>query len=181
MTNFVSERLTSLGYQVFTSKEPTDTEIGKLARSAEQDFTGRTLACLFAADRHQHCKLIQEKLSEGHIVLCDRYLISGLILQNMDDVDFSYTMNLNEAVVVPDMQIILYADSDVLNERLKSKQTSRLAQQEQSEGYDRYRHHKDELEKCVGDIAYMVNNSTADAENIVNHILQELKQREAKN
>jgi dTMP kinase len=178
MTNFVNKKLTYLGYQVFTTKEPTDTEIGKLARNAEQDFTGRTLACLFAADRHQHCKLIQEKLSDGYVVLCDRYLISGLILQSMDSVEFAYTMSLNKGVLTPDMQVILYADNSVLSERLKNRQSSRLELQEQNEGYDRYRQHKSDLEKYVGDITYMPNNSMSDAENIANYIIQQLKQRE---
>jgi len=176
ITKFVSDKLVSAGYSVITTNEPTNSEIGTLARNSEQCYVGKVLACLFAADRHQHCKFIMEKLSEGNIILCDRYLISALILQNMDDVEFDYTMSLNNGVVNPNLQIVLYADSKIIDERFKSKSSiSRLAYQERAENYDRYQHYKTELERCVGSITYILNNSILDAENIAKYILQQLE------
>ena len=174
----LANKLKSLNYSVLATREPTDTVIGKLARSSEQSYTDKTLACLFAADRHQHCKILREKLADGYIVLCDRYIISGLVLQNMDGVDFNYVMALNEGFIPPDLQIVLYADSKVIEKRLKDRVATRLARQERIENYDRYRQHKAELEKHVGRITYMPSNSISDAESIANYILQQLKCRE---
>ena len=174
LAEILKERLSAKNYSVAVTHEPTNTEIGILARSSEQVCAGKPLACLFAADRHQHCELIKELLLLHDIVLCDRYLISSLILQNMDGVDFHFIMNLNNGVLSPNLQIVLYAEDSIIRDRLANKSLSRFAQQERVEKYDRFQFFKDELKNLVGDIQYMFNNSVHDIDLIFNYILQRL-------
>ena len=83
LTDKLFNKLLLMGYPVIRTKEPTDSEIGLLARKAEDRYTAKTLTCLFAADRMQHSLQIKKWLDENKIVISDRYVISGLILQNM--------------------------------------------------------------------------------------------------
>jgi len=53
-----------------------------LARDLVPTASGATLACLFAADRYHHLDTeIRPHRDAGRIVLCDRYLASGLVVQ----------------------------------------------------------------------------------------------------
>lgn len=172
ITNFLKNRLSKMGYSVVVECEPTSTELGRFARSSEQSYSGETLACLFAADRHEHSETIIDKLKSYDIVLCDRYLISSLILQNMDNVDFQFIRNANSGVLTPDLQVVLYAESDIVGRRLENKILSRLAQQERLEKYDRYRIFEKDIISLVGDVNYFPNNSAKDAEKILDFIMK---------
>lgn len=164
------------GYPVIKTKEPTDSEIGLLARGAENCYTAHTLACLFAADRIQHCQQIQKWLDEGNIVISDRYIVSGLILQNMDGVDFDYIKTVNSGIIVPDLSIVAFANPDVVKERLKNKVITRLAMQEQLEGYDRYLKHRFELTEMFKNIYFFPNNTLEEGEKIVEFIIKNIKE-----
>lgn len=66
------------------------------------------LACLVTADRyHQLEHEIRPALAAGHVVLCDRYVPSSLVLQQMDGVDASFLWQLNQHADTPDLTIIL--------------------------------------------------------------------------
>lgn len=115
-------RLLSLGYNVTTTSEPTRTELGTFTREFAENYSGLSLACLVAADRYEHLNTtIIPALKQGNIVISDRYLLSSLILQAMDGVDNSYIMELNSKVIMPDVQLALYADVDTLQKRLAAR------------------------------------------------------------
>ena len=64
--------LSSKGYEVYLTKEPTDGLIGSLIRGVlrkELVIDAETLALLFAADRMLHTKNIIKLLDEGVIVI----------------------------------------------------------------------------------------------------------------
>lgn len=170
------EKLILHGYPVIKTREPTDSEIGLLARKAENKYTANTLACLFAADRLQHCIQIQKWLDDDKIVISDRYIISGLILQNMDGVDFKYIKHANNKIIAPDLSIVVYANSNIIKERLKNKVITRLAEQEQSEGYDRYLKYRSELIEMFNNIYFYPNNTTEEGEKIVEFIIKNIKE-----
>ena len=76
----LAQNLRALGYAVAETAEPTASTTGGLARDALSGFTPRTgaeIAALFMADRVAHnvnpINGIGKLLSEGRIVLCDRY------------------------------------------------------------------------------------------------------------
>ncbi len=174
IVNRLYSKLISKGYSVVKTKEPTNSEIGLLARNAENHYDANILACLFAADRLQHCKQIKEWLEDDSIVISDRYIISGLILQNMDGVSFDYVRMLNDRILVPDLSVVVYADSNVIKERLNTKAITRLTKQEQSEGYDRYIKYKNELAGMFPNVFFCVNNKIDEGERIVKFVLEQI-------
>ncbi|MCB2173189.1 dTMP kinase, partial [archaeon] len=76
----LTEYLQEKGYDVEHHMEPTHGQIGNLLwsymRSKSRSFTPETEALLFAADRIEHGKIIEEALNEGKVVISDRYLHS---------------------------------------------------------------------------------------------------------
>lgn len=89
ISKLVYKQLKSKGYNVSLTYEPTDTWIGKYVQKCiETNCDPFVTAFTFIADRIEHGKLIQKWLSEGKIVLCDRYAEStyayqGAQLQDM--------------------------------------------------------------------------------------------------
>ena len=51
----------------------------------------------------------------------DRYVLSSLILQRMDEVSEEFILALNNEIVQPDLQIAVFADRDVIQNRLKER------------------------------------------------------------
>ena len=169
-------KLIAMGYPVVKTKEPTNSEIGLLARKAENVYSAEVLTCLFAADRMQHCQQIAEWINQGNIVVCDRYIISGLILQNMDGVRFDYISSVNCGIIKPDLSLIIYANSKNIKVRQKDKTLSRLAMQEQIEGYDRYLSHHEELKQMFNNIHFFPNNTLDDCERIIEFTIGQIEE-----
>lgn len=167
--------LTLKGYPVIKTNEPTNSEIGLLARKSENFYSANTLACLFAADRLQHCQQIQNWLNEDKIVICDRYIISGLILQNMDGVHFDYIRTVNSGILIPDLSVVIHASANVIKERQKNKALSRLAIQEQVEKYDRYLKYSNELIKMFENVCFCSNNTVEEGNQIVEYIKRQIE------
>lgn len=111
-----------VGYTVYTTKEPTDTKLGDFIRKFAENHSGRSLACLVAADRYEHIsnEIIPE-LKKGALVITDRYVLSSLILQEMDDVSNTFILNLNSDIVKPDLQLAVFANEEVLQKRLADR------------------------------------------------------------
>lgn len=79
--DLVAERLRADGYDIVTTREPGDSDVGAKIRSLlldpAYDMTPLTDALLFAADRSHHVSnVIVPALEGGAIVLCDRYVDS---------------------------------------------------------------------------------------------------------
>ena len=84
----VYENLKQRGLDVILTFEPTDTFIGKCV----QDFIKNgsdpySTAFTFIADRIKHCEEIKKWLTEGKIVLCDRYADSTYAYQSAQMLD----------------------------------------------------------------------------------------------
>ena len=122
LTGLLADRLTAHGCSVVATKEPTATPLGSLARFGTDDYRGLTLACLVAADRYQHLELeIRPALQAGHLVLCDRYLASSLVLQCLDGVSPEFVWQLNQHADRPDLCIILSGDASCARERAEKR------------------------------------------------------------
>ena len=118
----VKEKLVSRGYDVCITKEPTDTELGIFVRHLAEKHYGMSLACLVTADRYEHIKnIVIPELSKGKIVISDRYVLSSLILQGMDEVSPRYILELNSEIIKPDLQVAVFADEMNLNKRLSKR------------------------------------------------------------
>ncbi len=115
----VAQKLQLHGIDVFTTKEPTATELGLFVRGFAEKEKGIGVACLVAADRYEH--LINEiipMLKQRKIVITDRYILSSFILQGMDGVSSKFILNLNDEIVKPDLQVAMFADEQTLQSRL---------------------------------------------------------------
>jgi dTMP kinase len=80
------------------------------------------LACLVAGDRHHHlASEIWPALAAGEVVLCDRYVPSSLVLQQMDGLSWDVVMYLNAGTDRPDLAVILNGDPAVIGDRLAAR------------------------------------------------------------
>ncbi|MCK8817093.1 dTMP kinase [Natroniella sulfidigena] len=85
--NLIEEYLTGLGYQVITTYEPGDTEIGKEIRELllnpdYDQLVSKAELLLYCAERAQHiAEVIKPALEEGKIVISDRYIDATVAYQ----------------------------------------------------------------------------------------------------
>lgn len=115
----LAQMLVAHGEHIHVTAEPSTGPIGALASELTETVTGHALACLYAADRYHHVETeILPYLKTGHIVISDRYIASGLVIQRFDGVDPDFLWQLNEEVERPALTVILEADPDVIAERL---------------------------------------------------------------
>lgn len=118
----LAQILVAHGEDVHVTAEPSSGPIGTLAAELTETVTGHALACLYAADRYHHVETeILPHLKTGHIVISDRYIASGLVIQRFDGVDPVFLWQLNEEAKQPDLAVILEADPDVIAERLSER------------------------------------------------------------
>jgi len=109
-------------YAVCSTKEPTQTRIGAFVREASETITHHSLACLVAADRYHHLSIeVIPHLQNGEIVIIDRYLMSSLALQRMDNVDLDFILDINSRILLPDIQVLVIADEKIIQDRLSKR------------------------------------------------------------
>lgn len=118
----LAHRLIADGEQVHITAEPSDGVIGKLAREVTETITGPALACLYAADRYHHLETeIRPRIETGQVVISDRYVPSGLVMQRFDGVDPTFLWALNSHCDRPDLAVVLDADAETIARRLHQR------------------------------------------------------------
>lgn len=172
----VKDRIGSLGYTVYITREPTDTKLGGFIREFAENHSGISLACLVASDRYEHIsKEIVPELKKGSLVITDRYVLSSLILQGMDDVSNEFILKINNEIIKPDLQLAMYADEEVLQKRLaeRSELTRFEKENQSSEELKHMERGIEELEKSNVNILRICNNDDLEAnvEKIVSFIV----------
>ncbi|SEE48555.1 dTMP kinase [Jiangella alba] len=114
--------LTQDGHNSHLTCEPSGGPIGTLARELTEQVTGPALACLYAADRYHHLENeIRPAMATGKIVITDRYLLSGLVMQQFDGVDPAFIRGINADIDRPDVAVVLDADPHVITGRLAAR------------------------------------------------------------
>ena len=83
------------------------------------------MACLYAADRYHHIETeIRPRICDAAaVVITDRYIPSGLVMQRFDGIDPAFLWQLNAEAERPDLTVILEADPEVIAERLTATRT----------------------------------------------------------
>jgi len=115
----VAEELTARGMDVVITAEPTHEGIGAFIRSGNAGrISQRTEALLFVADRNDHTERIMEMVSQGKVVLCDRYFASTVAYQSAkldgDASDRDWLISINkEFTDKADATILLDIDPEV--------------------------------------------------------------------
>lgn len=118
----LAKLLTADGEDVHKTAEPSGSQIGTLARELTETVTGPALACLYSADRYYHLDLeIRPRLSAGQIVICDRYVPSGLVMQRFDGLAPTFLWDLNSLADPPDLAVILEAHPQTISARLAAR------------------------------------------------------------
>ncbi len=122
----LKEALSERGRKVCVTAEPTDSVSGRLLREALSGASHRSpseLAALFLLDRIYHNVGeggIEQLLSEGYDVVCDRYYYSSLAYQGSEtDATWVKAMNLDcPEIRKPDVCIFLDLDADTSLSRI---------------------------------------------------------------
>jgi dTMP kinase len=131
------EYLRARGHNVFATREPGGTSIGEQIREVIHNLKNtemhpRTETLLYQAARAQIVEqLIRPKLSNGFIVLCDRYADSTIAYQgyghNQDLDQVRSLVNYATGGLVPDITILLDLDVKVgLQRKQKENEWNRL-------------------------------------------------------
>lgn len=172
----VKSKLEELGYDIYFTKEPSVTQLGKYTREYAENHGGLALACLVAANRYEHLNMeIIPNLQTGKIVVSDRYILSSLILQRMDGVSEEFILSINNEVFLPDLQIAICADENIIQQRLSERLM--LTRFEEGNQTLKELHYLElgvqSLEKIGVNILRIVNNDRLDMniETIVNYIV----------
>lgn len=172
----IKNRLESLGYEVCGTREPTNTALGDFLRKYAEEHSGISVACLVAANRYEHlsCEIIPA-LEKGQIVITDRYVLSSLILQEMDGVSNEFVLNLNAEILKPDLQLAVFADEGILQKRLAERESlTRFEMGNQSERELFFMKRAiEELKKQNVDVMNISNNGNLkeNVEKVVSYIM----------
>jgi dTMP kinase len=130
---------------VFTA-EPSQGKIGKFIRSrilyGEKRDPALVEALLFAADRIDHVQNeVLPAVSEGRVVVCDRYLYSSLAYQGSAGLGLEWIKTVNQHALKPDLALFIDVSPEMVLKRLKRKRSimeNLATQQKVREIYLRY-------------------------------------------
>lgn len=112
------------GFNVITFKQPTDSKLGKFVRNMEEELSGLPYFFLILSDRY---KLVEElnkiisKSDSNNIILIDRYILSSIVLQQLDGVNLEIIWEFSKFLPIPDLTILLTGREDIISERLKQR------------------------------------------------------------
>jgi len=110
--------LTEHGVPAVVTRQPSDSAMGKLARASTYDLQGLPLSLLMAADRYHHQDhVITPALQAGQVVVCDRYVTTALVLDQLDGADPEFIWGIYRYLRWPDLAVILTGDPAVCRAR----------------------------------------------------------------
>jgi dTMP kinase len=122
LTALAAAALAADGHSVLATRQPSDALLGKLARSSTQELQGLSLTFLMAADRyHQDERVISPALAAGGVVVCDRYVPTALVLDQLDGADPEFVWGIYRYLRWPDLAVIPSGDSDLCRARVRAR------------------------------------------------------------
>jgi dTMP kinase len=75
-----------------------------------------------AADRHHHYEhVIRPAVKAGRVVVCDRYVATALVLDQVDGADPGFVWSLYRSLGWPDLAVILAGDPPVSHARARRR------------------------------------------------------------
>lgn len=109
---------------VLLTGQPSRSPIGQLARTGTHQFRGLVLTFLMAADRHHHLEnVIAPALAADHVVVCDRYVLTALVLDQLDGARPGFIWNLYRRMPRPDLAVVLTGDPVTCRARAAARGT----------------------------------------------------------
>jgi dTMP kinase len=107
------ESLSSSGLSVELVRDPGTTRLGQSIRQlildCDEPITAASQALLFSAARAELSNYVQQRIDEGKIVICDRWLLSTLVYQAGISEDLILAI-FNNTCLIPDMCVLLDID-----------------------------------------------------------------------
>ena len=129
----LADKLEALGHQVYSTFEPTKSDIGKMIRtifSGKMEADHKVIAALFAADRLDHLLNktdgILKMLAAGYTVITDRYYFSSYAYHSVYmPMDWVIATNaLSADLLRPDMNIYIDVSPNESMQRITKGRTS---------------------------------------------------------
>lgn len=105
--------LTTLGYDVIATREPTEGQWGQTIRKLylnREQYSPTDELELFINDRKEHVEtLLHPQLQKGKIVLCDRYFLSTVAYQGALGFNIQELFDANSFAPQPDLALLFRA------------------------------------------------------------------------
>jgi dTMP kinase len=129
------DHFTRNGAASFLTNEPTPEPIGafirRLLTGKEEGRDGttyrpdeRAMGLLFAADRVAHSRVLNATLERGIQVVCDRYLLSSMAYQTLDQrITAEWVIDVNRGCAIPDLTLFVAVPVDVCLARINARKT----------------------------------------------------------
>ncbi|MBI5509698.1 MAG: dTMP kinase [Deltaproteobacteria bacterium] len=116
----LAEALAARGLTVHLTAEPSVGPVGEVIRRVlrgELSMSSRVLAMLFAADRIDHLEReIAPQLDRGAVVISDRYLLSSLAYQSLDN-PLDWVIEQNRLARRADLNVLLRVTAETAARR----------------------------------------------------------------
>ncbi len=125
--NILAKKL-SKNHELLCTAEPSQGKIGSFIRQAclyeETRLPKEAEALLFAADRIEHMQNeITPALTDGKLVICDRYIYSSLAYQGSTGLGLDWIKTINSRALQPDFSIFIDVSPEHVLERLQRKKS----------------------------------------------------------
>ena len=121
----LSSFLKKKGFEVLLTHEPIYEEpIGKIIKDNLEkkiSLSSETVAMLYAADRHEHYLKVEKALSEGKVVISDRYKYSNMAYQGANGVDSRWIEEIEKYSKDPDIIFYIRVKPESAMKRRKEK------------------------------------------------------------
>jgi dTMP kinase len=116
----LSEAFVKTGVTIVSTKEPT----ANFNPDNENKLEGVELADLYLADRNDHVvNCILPSLEAGKTVICDRYIPSTMVYQQIEGIDYKTILAQNLNFPVPTITIFLDVGIETLTKRVNERET----------------------------------------------------------
>jgi len=177
------------GLGAWLTNEPTDEPVGKLIRDSISGritsprtgkrigFSEGALCLLFAADRLEHSRAVEDQRARGAHVVCDRYVLSSIAYQSLDrSIAPRRVIEVNEGCAIPDVTFLLSVPVAECLARLKRRNDTPTVYERKTklERIDRnYRAARKIYEKHFGPLC--VIDGTASVEDVHAEIVEDLR------
>lgn len=117
----LTQRLNVLGHRTHLTAEPSDGPVGRLIRQllgqVDSPPDPGAMALLFAADRLDHLQReIRPALAAGTHVVSDRYLLSSLAYQSLEN-PLEWVETINKRAPAPDLTLLIAVEAEVAETR----------------------------------------------------------------
>jgi len=128
----IASKFANCNKEVLVTKQPTEwyrnLPIQHHFSGHNSDITeARVLALMSAADRHKHVnEVILPALSNGKVVICDRYVYTAFGVFIRKGLPSSFISEINKGIPKPDYAFYLRASPEILMERLTNRDDGNL-------------------------------------------------------